>query len=574
MELEQNGHPPHERILRIALLASSNLDMLPPLLKEGLAEVGLGAEFYVGGFGQYRQELLKPDSGYYAFKPDVTLLFWDALDIFSPLVEKPLDYAAGVAESQGTVIAEECTDLISLALKRVPNQVVLINDLAAPAVTSLGLLEGNGPWSVSAQIEQFNAILRAKVKEHSPKAALVDYTGLVARSGQDQWYDQRFWYLARCRLGRPALNALAHLYVRYIKATFGKRKKVLVLDLDNTLWGGIVGEDGPEGIRLGTEGIGLAYRDMQGHILNLWRQGVLLAVNSKNNQADAMEVLGKHPYMVLRPDYFSSLQINWRDKATNMVAIADELDLGLDSFVFLDDNPVEREFIKQQLPQVLILDFPDDPSQLPAMLLDVEAFDAIRLTQEDEKRGEMYQSQSKRKRLERSAGSLEEFYRSLEMHASILPVDSFSLPRAAQMTQRTNQFNVTTRRYSEADIASFISNPAWRVYALGLEDRFGDNGLVALAAIEASGDAWRIDTFLMSCRVLGRTVETAFFGFLAREARTAGARYLQGKFIPTTKNDLVKDLFKQHGFEDQGSDHWVLSLKERDIAIPDWVVVN
>jgi len=302
-----------------------------------------------------------------------------------------------------------------------------------------------------------------------------------------------------------------------------------------------------------------------------------LAVCSKNNLSDAMEALEKHPGMLLRPEHFAAFRINWIDKAHNLREIATELNIGLDALAFLDDNPTERERIRTELPEVNVIELPDDPMFYARALRKTPAFERLSLTDEDRERGRYYTEQRQRVELEQSAASLEEFYRSLRQEMDISTVTPGTLTRVAQLTQKTNQFNLTTRRYSEQQIAAMAAGPDWKVYSLRVKDRFGDNGIVGAAITHDTGEICEIDTFLMSCRVIGRTVETAFLSFLLNQARARDMKEIQGWFLPTNKNvDLVKEFYPLHGFKqiagpEDGGSLWSLELSAAEMPLPAWI---
>jgi FkbH-like protein len=425
-------------------------------------------------------------------------------------------------------------------------------------------------------IDHFNAQLR-QMAGRDQRVKVIDYAGFVAMRGQQALVDDRLWYLARMRLGRAGLEQLAQLYRRYLSALFQPRRKCLVLDLDNTLWGGVLGEDGPTGIAIGQEGIGLAYHEFQLAIKALAQRGVLLAVASKNNASDAIEVLDRHPEMVLRRNDFACLEIHWNSKSESLPRIAQQLNLGLDSLVFWDDEPREREVIRNQHPAVFVPEVPTDPSGYAQAVLNLECFDVLSLTEEDRRRGEMYREDANREQWLSAAqnADLSEFYRSLNMCMAIEQPDVYAVPRFAQLTQRTNQFNFTTRRYTEAEIRARLADPAYGLYVASLEDRFGKLGLIGAAMVLRQGERWLLDTFLMSCRALGRGAEDAFLATLVAEASAAGAS-LSGEFIPTKKNrpareflgrlNVAPDLASEAAFE--------FAIAPAQISIPLWIIVK
>jgi FkbH-like protein len=356
-----------------------------------------------------------------------------------------------------------------------------------------------------------------------------------------------------------------------------------VVDLDNTLWGGVIGEDGLAGIQVGPDGIGNAFLAFQQELEKLWRRGILLAVCSKNNSDDALAALSQHPDMILRPSHFAAMRINWQSKSTNIREIAHELNIGLDSLVFLDDNPVERAVVSSEISEVLTPEMPQDPAGYRRALLEiVGVFDTLAFTDEDRQRNQQYAEQ--RARLEAQAemvqtGSLDDYLASLEIVVDIEPVTPVTLPRVAQLTNKTNQFNLTTRRYTEGEIADKQAGGSL-VLTARVRDRFGDSGLTGVVIADPSGDElWTIDTLLLSCRVMGRGVEAALLSSVVEGARDAGATCLQGWYLPTQKNDVVRDTYHSLGFvaveqHADGRALWRLDMKNVGVEAPSWLTVR
>jgi len=366
--------------------------------------------------------------------------------------------------------------------------------------------------------------------------------------------------------------------MRFLHPLTGKVAKALVVDLDNTLWGGVIGEDGMTGIALGQEYPGAAYQQLQRALLDLSERGVLLAVCSKNNPDDALEAIDSHPGMLLRRRHFAALRINWTDKATNLRAIAEELNIGVDALAFLDDNPVERQQVRRELPEVTVIDLPGDPMSYAATVRACPVFERLVLSSEDRQRGEYYAAQRERVELEQSATSREDFYRSLEQEIDIAPATPATIARIAQLTQKTNQFNLTTRRYTDEEISRFAAAGDGQVLSIVVRDRYGDNGLVGVALTHDADDACEIDTFLLSCRVIARTVETAFLSYVTEQAKRRGCVAVRGWFRPTKKNAPCRDFYELHGFsrvaEDNGASLWELDLRQREpVPSPAWIRV-
>ena len=553
---------------RMALLRSFTVEPMVPLLRAGAACAGIDLEVQVGDFNAYAQEILDPRSGLYAFDPTVVVLAVRLEDV-APELSTDL---AGRSEDDVREDMARLLDAYRGYLSEIRGRSeadVIVHGFAHPARPTGGLLpQGIDP------VTELNAGLR-EIAAELAGVHVLDYDGLTARHGRLAWEDRKKWLAVRLPIAADCHIHMANEWLRFLHPVTGTVCKVLVCDLDNTLWGGVIGEDGLDGIQLGPEPPGAAYLAVQRAALELQRRGIVLAVCSKNNLDDALEVFEKHPDMLLQEKHFAALRINWLDKAQNLREIAHEINVGTEALAFLDDNPAERELVRAHLPEVTVLEVPDDPMQFAPVVLDSPVFERLTLSEEDRVRGQMYTEQRQRRELEASAGSLEDFYRSLDMRAEIALVDAASLPRTAQLTQKTNQFNLTTKRYSEQSVAELADDPGWEIYTTKVVDRFGDNGIVGVMIVHRATDHWEIDTFLMSCRVIGRTVETAMLATLAERAREAGATRLVGHFLPTRKNAPARDFYAAHGFREVPGDgdgtRYEIDLTRETIAAPEWI---
>jgi FkbH-like protein len=360
----------------------------------------------------------------------------------------------------------------------------------------------------------------------------------------------------------------------------GRTRKCVVLDLDNTLWGGVVGEVGAHGIKLAATGPGSEFQEFQRFLAGLGRQGILLAINSKNNPEDAWEAIRNNDAMVLREGDFSAARINWQPKPENLQAIAKELEIGIDSLIFIDDNPNERERVRQFLPQVLVPELPADPSLYRSVVESLPELQRLEATAEDAQRVQLYREKRERESAREQVGSVEEYLETLQIRVEIARAGADDLPRVHQLFHRTNQFNTTTRRYELGEVVKVAEDPESRLYVLRASDRFGSHGLVAVALVRPEGarPAWRIDSFLMSCRVIGYGIETSLLAVIGEDAIAAGKTLLAGEFIPTAKNAPAVDLFSRHGFE-VGTMDGALTLYERSLASgpiprPGWLTLE
>ena len=586
-EAWQEDPRPGVKTLRVALTGTGTLNPLGAHLRVACAQIGLHPALFVSDFDQWAQDLLAPGSSLYEFGPELIVLLLDPSALFPQTARGDAISADALAAEREAGLAQ-VAELLAAAGRQAPSATVLMHTFALPDRSPLGVLDLKTEDGQRARFEALNAGLCALVAEKYPKVALFDQERAEARHGKDRIRDDRMWYMASLPFSDSFLPVLAAEYLRFVRPLKGLTRKCIVLDLDNTLWGGVVGEDGFNGIKLGgTSAPGNAFADFQQALDALRRRGVLLALCSKNNPDDVWPVLDSHPGMALRRDCFAAVRVNWQDKATNIAAIARELNIGLDSLVFLDDNPAERGLVRQQLPAVLTVEMPRDPALYTRTLLGLDVFETLALTDEDRRRSALYQEQQERRafeeRLTEEAGDLSAYLHGLQMTVQIAAATPFTLPRIAQLTNKTNQFNVTTRRYTEAQVQAMADDPEqWGVYSVSVADRFGDSGLTGVAITRKHGEAWELDSFLLSCRVLGRGVEDALLAFTARQARAAGASRLDAVFVPTAKNAPAAGFFPRAGFVEvsspdgpEGAAHWTLPLDAPDLEkFPEWLTLT
>lgn len=560
--------------VRVGILSTFTIDNIRDGLRaHGLAQ-GLALDLYFGGFQQLEQEVMSPASGLVQHNPAVVILACDLRDLSPPLYERFLDLTPAQVTEHVNALLGRLRGIVEHCRRNLPRAAIVMHALLPPRHAALGVLDFTHAAGQQRAVDALNAGLREIARLES--TYVLDCDALARRSGA-AWNSVRHYLTARAPLGPEALVELAREYVKLARAVAGKTKKALICDIDNTLWGGILGEDGLSGVKLGPDYPGNAYRAFQQEIRQLGRRGVVLALNSKNNEDQVREAFEKHPHMVLRWDDFAAARVNWQDKALNLRELADQLSLSLNSFVFVDDNPVEIEIVQQQLPEVATVLLPEEPAELPGLLARLGWFDSVIFSDEDRRRGDFYRAEAQRTQLEQSSTDLETFYRTLAMQLVRQRVGDGEIPRVAQLTQRTNQFNMTTRRYSEADIRRLCDSREHRVYAYGLKDAFGDNGVIGAVIAAANGRTWQIDTFLMSCRVIGRTVEDSIVALLAQEAQAAGATALEGEFIPTKANAPARGAYERMGFrkvdESEARQVWRLEFGSAAPRVPEWIQV-
>jgi FkbH-like protein len=432
----------------------------------------------------------------------------------------------------------------------------------------LGSNEHRLPGSPRNMAVRLNRRIAELADETGVDILAIDQRG--AQDGIDRWHDTALWHRAKMEIAPPMAPLYGDLVARIAAAQCGRSYKCLVLDLDNTLWGGVVGDDGVEGLALGQgSATGEAYIAFQDYVRQLSQRGIILAVCSKNDEAIALTPFASHPDMILKRSSFAAFVANWSDKAANLRAIAKALNIGLDALVFADDNPFERNLVRRELPMVAVPELPEDPAYYAQCLADAGYFEAIRVTHEDMARTGQYRANAERETLRETASDLPAYLKSLEMAMRVEKFDSAGQARIVQLVNKTNQFNLTTRRYSDQEIAAMAADTDTVTLQIRLTDKYGDNGMIAVVIARPAGraDTLAIDTWLMSCRVLGRQIEQATLNILAEEARRRGYKALMGEFRPTAKNGLVRDHYAALGFEALGSDAagnslWHLPLDE------------
>jgi FkbH-like protein len=555
------------RYLRIAVVGSHTTGQLVSILPVALARHGVAASVYESPYGQYEQEILDPSSGLYAFAPDVVLLLIDERELRLP----------AISEDPARDLAAETSRWTSLwAVLRERAGATILQTTFVPR-TDDGL--GHVALATPGSRRQLVRALNLQLGQQLPGGVqLIDAEQLAAAIGTDRWTDARYWFLAKQSVGLAALPALARQLGSVIAATAGLSSKVVVLDLDNTLWGGVIGEDGLAGIVLGNGPSGEAFQAFQESLLALRRRGVLLAVVSKNNDADAREPFLKHPDMRLGLDDLVAFRASWDDKAAVIRQLAEDLSLGLDAFVFVDDNPFEREAVRAALPEVEVLDLPADPTGYPAALARHPSLEPAALTAEDAARTRQYQALAEAGAARAAAATPEEYLAGLEMTATFEPVDETTLARVVQLIGKTNQFTLTARRHGEAAVQAMLDQPGAIALTMRLSDRYVDHGLVGVViAVPAAENTLRVDTWLMSCRVLGRGAEVTTMAVLTDAARRQGYTTVLGEHIATGRNEPARSAYERSGFTAGGvegdSSTWTFDLTADTVPDPGHIKV-
>lgn len=534
----------HRKPLKLSILASLSAQHLCSSLKLFLYAEGLAPSIHLGGYDAIASGTLQQNAEIWKVGPDATLLLPSTDDIKTwPRMFATAQEVAEWARRQSEIYLT-IWDVIA---KRLPGCRVYHALFVQPLERPLGNLERLYPFSRSNCLRALNDRLVAQRPKH---VHLIDLDSLAGLAGRRQWFDETGYFLTKQPISLRELPIVGAYLARLIACGRGNIKKCLVLDLDNTLWGGVVGDDGVDGIRIDpSDPVGEAYVHFQKYLLALKERGVLLAVCSKNDEAIARSPFQAKPEMPLKISDFAAFQANWDDKVTNLRRIADGLNIGVESLVFFDDNPAERTIVDEYEPSVLTINVPADPA-LYVRALDLSfAFEWEQLTEEDIARSETYAKDRERQQLESQFSDYDAYLRSLQMKAWIEPVGSEGLARIAQLFGKTNQFNTRTQRYSESIVAQLGSASDSWVIQVKFADRFSNYGIVAGAVLKLRGNSLFIDNWIMSCRVFERGLEYATFEAMICFARNSGAERIVGEFIPTEKNVYVKGLFERLGFD-------------------------
>jgi FkbH-like protein len=475
------------------------------------------------------------------------------------IVTIDLDYFSGGAFSPKWELAQVINDFNSLlaAIEIIPaKSLVLISTFLPAFRTSLPWVPGHPVLGRDAAAFELNSRLRQFVAQRPDRCGLIDFERIAARLGEAATLDRRFGLMMKAPFKQEFIAAAAGEILRHLKCRFLPPKKVLVLDCDNTLWGGVIGEAGLENIQLDPyEYPGVAYYRFQSEVLAIAEKGFLICLCSKNEEPPVWQVLDQHPHCLLRRDKIAAYRINWTDKATNLKDLALELNLGLDSMVFVDDSPAECELIRSHFPEVTVIQVPAKIYELPGILAASNLFDRLSVNQEDKDRVHYYQAEKGRRELQTRIVDADGFLRDLKMKAVIRPVLTGDIPRAAQLCQRTNQFNLTSKRHTESDLASFLDSPDIKMFLLQAEDRFGPMGLSGLIILKRLGAVVEVDTFLMSCRIIGRLLDRALFcQGLKLIGQIWSCNEIHASYMPTKKNSIVSELWKDYGFTKNSPD--------------------
>jgi FkbH-like protein len=554
---------------RISVLRNITVEPIEIYLKYLFCQNGYHALIKFGGYNiledVYQGDVLKEADGIIIFLK-LENLSKDIVRRFVWLTEKELNCEVRKIK--------EYIDSVIGVIRKQTNAVILWHSFEMPAYPAFGILESQSYQGQLSVISALNEFLRSRFRE-SPNVFLVDTNLCLMRLGYQSFYDVRYWYLGGAPYSREALCEIAKEDCKFFCALKGRVKKCLILDCDDILWGGTIGEDGLHGIILGEAYPGSIYMEFQQEILNLYKKGVILALCSKNNEEDVWEVLDKHLSMLIKREHITIAKINWQNKVDNINSIASDLNVGLDSIVFIDDSEFEINSVREILPQVTAIHFPKDQHVFfREMLVSLDLFNLLTYSSVDGERTAMYKAEAARKEWCSKVGNIEEYLISLNIIMEICFVDELSIPRVAQLTQKTNQFNLTTKRYTDADIRGLAEGKNSSILYLRVKDRFGDSGIVGVCVLKLEGINAIFDSFLISCRVLGRGIEQAFLNYILGYLKRRGYVKATGEYRATRKNEQVKIFYEKNGFQKVGESvnnspaFFICDIAEKEHTIP------
>lgn len=513
--------------MKIALLSNINVNMIVQKLSSNI-------EIYnPEGYNTWVQDLLQKNSKLFKFTPQLIFILLDGYELFNNVEQSNIENSIN-----------QYLSYIETSVKSNPDIIYFISDIDMPTRK----LQAVKDYRIEKEIEFFWYKQLYELSKKYKNVYILNIKRIIDEIGRENFYSNKMWYLAGSKYSVKAEKQIIKLINQNINAILGKRKKCLVLDLDNTLWGGVIGEDGIDGVSLSDNKEGASYKDFQRRIKELKDTGIILSIASKNNYKDAIDMIKNHTDMVLREEDFVSLKINWNLKSQSIREISEELNIGRDSLVFIDDNPVERSIVSSEMPEVIVPEFPKDTCDLEKFIIDIynDYFLILDVSEEDKKKTEMYEQNYKREKEQKLYSSIDDYLKSLNTEIYINKIRDEDIQRVAQLTQKTNQFNLTTKRYTEADILNMSKDDEHIIYVATIKDKFGDNGKCVVVIIKKIDQKTAdIDTFVMSCRVMGRFIEDSIISFIENDLKKLGFNEIRAHYYPTEKNIPVKELFER-----------------------------
>ncbi|CAN5447871.1 HAD-IIIC family phosphatase [soil metagenome] len=540
--------------IKIAVLGDSATQFLSQAIRGSGYDLGLNQEIFEADFNQIERQIFDPTSELYSFTPDIILIFYSSHKLLAQYNKLPLADAERIAEEQMDLI-EKITEALWLQT----TAKILYYNYNEIDDGVFGNYAGKVPSSFLFQLRKLNYELMLFASRHA-NFFIVDISSIQNQFGKHTFFQSSVYINTEMVLSIDILPVVAAKTTRLINSLSGNFKKCLILDLDNTLWGGIIGDDGIENIQLGSLGIGKAFTEFQYWIKKLQRRGIILAVCSKNTESVAKEPFEKHPDMVLKLSDIAVFVANWENKADNIKQIQTILNIGFDSIVFLDDNPFERNMVRDNITGITVPELPEDPAEYLEFLYTLDLFETTSFSSGDAERTRQYQVEAERTVMQKTFTNETDFLKNLDMVSDVEPFNKFNTPRVAQLSQRSNQFNLRTVRYTESDIERIISDPDSFSFTFTLEDRFGDNGMICVIVLKwENANTLFIETWLMSCRVLKRGMEQFVLNSIVNFAKKEKCSFLKGEYIETAKNEMVKNHYPALGFEASGN-YWLLNV--------------
>jgi len=542
------------KAIRVALLGDTPTQLLHTALTGYGFEAALQFVVYEAEYQQAEREIMDNASGLYSFNPDFVVIFFTTEELYKAFVHLPVSGRAGFADTQLQLF----DTLVNTIESNTNAKIIFFNFWLLPDGV-FGNYSNKTPYSFTYQLRAINFGLMQLAVKHK-NLFILDADSLQNQHGYNYRLNPAVYVTTGVVTNPEFLVPVAQNITQIISSVTGKFNKCLIVDLDNTLWGGVIGDDGLHNIHLGGLGIGKAFTNLQLWIKQLKERGIIIAVCSKNDENVAREVFESHPDMELRMGDIAVFAVNWDNKADNIRSIRAALNIGFDSMVFLDDNPFERNLVRKELPEITVPELPDGPEEYLSYLQPLNLFETASFTQDDTHRNEQYKKEAERVKAKQFFTNEAEYLASLYMQVTTGRFNSFNTPRLAQLSQRSNQFNLRTTRYSEKDIERLACDACYMVFDFSLKDKYGDYGLVSMVVLKKQDGNFFIENWLMSCRVLKRGLEGYVLNTLAERALAAGALSLIGEYLPTPKNNMVKDFYPNLGFTPLAANSWQLNL--------------
>ena len=536
----------YNKNIKVAFLTSNTSNGLKETMSVLCFENNIKSDIYLTPYAQYNQEILNNNSTLYSEKYDLIFFSIDVRNLLGDFIYNPYALTDENRIEFYNSLESSLTTLFANLLQKT-DCYIIVQNFNTIFNTSYGILENDQEFGLYNIINKLNFWLIEYTKKNK-KVIIFDYNNFISNLGKENAFDEKLYHLGDIILKPNLIPRLSNEYLRYIKAFLGLQKKCIVLDLDNTLWGGIIGESDINQISLSPFNDGKPFYNFQNLLYSYYKRGVILAINSKNNYKDAINVIQNHPHMILKENYFTSIKINWNNKVDNIIEIAKDINIGLDSIVFIDDDDLNCEMVGKLLPEVEVVHLPKDPTRYLNTLINRNLFDTFTITKEDLNKGEMYEAENQRKKLNLSYSDINEYLLNLNIELDIYKNYVNHLKRISQLTLKTNQFNTTTLRFNELQIEEKLNNSKNLIYSVNVKDKFGDSGITGVAILNTKDNKWMIENFLLSCRVLGRNIENVILEFIINEAKNNDINYIEAHFIPSNKNMIAASIFQNNNF--------------------------